>query len=281
MQAPAVRTAPLVFPACVPLGKALHTALLAGSGSFCLRVVRVVTVIKPPATWPQRLARMVVTTPTARAGAPEVCGGYCPRARLEGWAQARGPPCPPNAPTPGFLSLCSPQAPLSPHAGQGHRQSPKPAPTGDATLGITLQRLGTICPAHPPTSSKHQVSSRLPETSPEPGASVGPHLSWTPAWFLPSPRNASPPLHPAQGRDTRRVGTRNRPCQPPSPHPPAHRGQSPELLGPASRSSLIPHPLLSTGAPVPSTCCSLSWDHPPPGSSPSQSHSHSSYGPLC
>lgn len=86
VQAPAVPAAPLVFLACAPLGKAVHTALLAGSGSFCLCVVRVVTVIKPPATWPQCLARMVVTTPMARAGAPEMSGGYCPRARLQGWA---------------------------------------------------------------------------------------------------------------------------------------------------------------------------------------------------
>lgn len=86
VQAPAVPAAPLVFLACAPLGKAVHTALLAGSGSFCLCVVRVVTVIKPPATWPQCLAWMVVTTPTARAGAPEMSGGYCPRARLQGWA---------------------------------------------------------------------------------------------------------------------------------------------------------------------------------------------------
>lgn len=92
MWAPAVPAAPVVFLACAPLGKAVHTALLAGSGSFCLCVVRVVTVIKPPATWPQCLARMVVTTPTARAGAPEVSGGYCPRARMQGWAQARGSP---------------------------------------------------------------------------------------------------------------------------------------------------------------------------------------------
>ena len=203
VQAPAVPTAPLVFLACVPLGKALHTALLAGSGSFCLRVVRVVTVIKPPATWPQRLARMVVTTPTARAGAPEVCGGYCPRARLEGWAQARGPPCPPNAPTPGLLSLRSPQAPLSPHARPGALAVPQACSYWGCHARDHTAETGCHLPAHPPTSSKHQVSSRLPETSPEPGASVGPHLSWTPAWFLPSPRNASPPLHPAQGRDTR------------------------------------------------------------------------------
>lgn len=75
-----------------PSGKAFHTALLARSGSFCMCVVRVVTVIKPPAIWPQCLARMVVTTPTARAEAPEVCGGYCPWARLWGGHMPQGPP---------------------------------------------------------------------------------------------------------------------------------------------------------------------------------------------
>lgn len=48
----AVPTAPLVFLACRPPGQSLHTVLLAGSESFCLCVVRVVTVTKPPATWP-------------------------------------------------------------------------------------------------------------------------------------------------------------------------------------------------------------------------------------
>ena len=54
---------------------------------------------------------------------------------------------------------------------------PESAHTGD-TAPRSCCRDQVICPARPPTTSKHRISSSLPETSPDPCASVGPHLSW-------------------------------------------------------------------------------------------------------
>lgn len=83
-------------------GPALHTLpWLAARG--CLCVVRVVTVIQPPATWPQRLARMVVTTPWARAGAPKRVKVAVPGrgpGRGGGPGGSRGPGRSPGAPQP-------------------------------------------------------------------------------------------------------------------------------------------------------------------------------------
>lgn len=86
--AQAVPTAPLVFLACGPSGKASYTALLAGSESCCLCVVRVVTVTKPPATWPSVWPGWWLRHPWPGQGSlkcVEAAGGV-------GWAQMEGVP---------------------------------------------------------------------------------------------------------------------------------------------------------------------------------------------
>lgn len=119
---------------CLPglrsLGLVLHTRSWL-AGGCCLCVVRVVTVIQPPATWPQRLARMLVTTPWARAGAPK-----CVKVAVLGlrWRSGCAPSLEP--------SVSSQQAPRGPRGQPARRPSGplRPLVLGmDATLGSTLQ----------------------------------------------------------------------------------------------------------------------------------------------
>ena len=123
----------------------------------CLCVVRVVTVIQPPATWPQRLARMVVTTPSARTGALK-----CVKVAVLGLGRRSG--C-----KPGDLrlphNLSSSQAPRGPCGQLEAQRSPKPARVGDATLGTTLQtgRRWPCPPSHLRQAPK--LCPTFPETS--------------------------------------------------------------------------------------------------------------------
>lgn len=176
-------------------GPALHTLpWLAARG--CLCVAGVVTVIQPPATWPQRLARMVVTTPWARAGAPKRVKVAVP-GRGGGPGGSRGPGRSPGAP--------QPQRP----AGTSGRVHP------GHTLGTRRRPAGTAAALPPPA-----------------GRRAGPvlrGLSWTPAASL---RGPGPP-HPARGWDARPLSPQQgsedsppRAAWPPSP------ASSPPPLGP-------------------------------------------------
>lgn len=139
-----------------------------------------------------------------------------------GWRGGHRPGGLPARLMPRPLSLCILE-PTRPARGIG-------GPPSLLMLGTPRQKLGAICPACPPPSSKHQISSRLPEIPPEPGASVGPPL--LDPRFLSSLHKVSPLLHPEQGRDTRHLfRTWVRLAQSPP------QGQSPQLLRRASLST--------------------------------------------
>lgn len=84
------------LPRLQALGKALHTALLAGSESFCLCVVRVVTVTKPPATWPSVWPGWWLRHPWPRQGSLK-----CVEAAV-GWGGHKWRGSPPPRPSPQF-----------------------------------------------------------------------------------------------------------------------------------------------------------------------------------
>lgn len=170
----AVPTAPLVFLACSPWGRPCTQHSWLGVRVFCLCVVRVVTVTKPLATWPSIWPGWWLRHPQPGKGSLKcvevaVLGLGCSdgvgthRAltlRLPLPQQPSGPPGAPFLPNKKISGV------------------PQACSYGGHHTGITQQRLGTVCPALLPTSSTYQILPCLPQT-PEPGAFMGPHLSWT------------------------------------------------------------------------------------------------------
>lgn len=129
-------------------GLVLHTRSWL-AGGCCLCVVRVVTVIQPPATWPQRLARMLVTTPWARAGAPK-----CVKVAVLGLGWRSGctaPRPPPRALRQQPAGTSGPTWPASRKA----RWAPQAARTGDGCHTGEHTADSVTSPARPPASSKH------------------------------------------------------------------------------------------------------------------------------
>lgn len=154
-------------------GPALHTLSWLAVGC-CLCAVRVVTVIQPPATWPQCLARMVVTTPWARAGAPK-----CVKVAVLGlgWRSGCEPGDSSGSPTSSAHRHLEAQRPASPKA-QG---SPQPARTGDGhhTGEHTANWASSALPALPPPASAEACP-----LFPGHFLNLAPDLSWPPAAFL-------------------------------------------------------------------------------------------------
>lgn len=162
---------------------------------------------------------------------------------------------------PRLLGLCSPWAPLSPQAWPGASGAPESAHTEDTTPR-SCYRDQVICPARPPTASKHRISSSLPETSPDPGASVGPHLSWTLAWLLQTPHptaSCKRPGHQAISLEhgSEQASPRRKDRAPssldwlPSPASSPPTPEVPLCLPPATPSAGTPHlPSLTAQPPV-------------------------------
>lgn len=141
------------LPCLQALGKALHTALLAGSESFCLCVVRVVTVTKPPATWPSVWPGWRLRHPWPRQGSLK-----CVEAAVGvGWAQMEGVPTPRPSPqfkahalTPGLPAPQQLTGPSEPTAQPEAIRGPPSLLTLGHHIGGHTAEADAICLQHTP-----------------------------------------------------------------------------------------------------------------------------------